>query len=98
MTRDAIIATLAAHAADLRSRGLNHVVLIGSQARGTATEGSDIDLAVELAPGSTLSGYDIVGLERHLSNLLGAKVDIIVQPVHRASLRQEIERDALRAF
>jgi predicted nucleotidyltransferase len=98
MTADAIIATLTANAADLKTRGVLHVALIGSQARGEAKPGSDIDLAVDLLPGKTLSGYDIVGLERHLAELLGAPVDIIVQPVRRATLRQEIEKDAVLAF
>ena len=98
MSKDEIIAKLNAEAVRLRARGILHVSLFGSYARGTHSGGSDVDLAIEVDPAAELSGYDIVGLECELAGLLGSKVDIIVRPVRRQSLNDEIEKDGVRAF
>ena len=98
MNRFEIIAKLNANAATLKARGVRHISLFGSRARGNSSDVSDIDLAVELDHAAGLSGYDIVGLEHDLEALLGARVDIVVIPVRRPSLSKEIEKDGVLAF
>ena len=98
MNRPEIIAKLNANAAGLKARGVRHISLFGSQARGTNSDVSDIDLAVELDPAAGLSGYEIVGIERELEAILGARVDIVVMPPRRQSLGEEIEKDGILAF
>jgi predicted nucleotidyltransferase len=44
MKRDAAIATLKAHEAELKKLGVEHLYLFGSTARDDAGEASDIDL------------------------------------------------------
>ena len=98
MNRTEIIAKLTANAAALKARGVRHISLFGSRARGTNSDVSDIDLAVELDSAAGLSGYEIVGIEQELVAILGARVDIVVIPVRRQSLGEEIEKDGVLAF
>jgi uncharacterized protein len=50
MNPDQIIATLRAHEAELRTAGVQSLSLLGSVARGEATEASDVDVLVRLTP------------------------------------------------
>jgi uncharacterized protein len=52
-----------------------NVRVFGSVARGEATTGSDIDLLVDMEPGSSL--LDQVRLRRALTERLGVEVDVI---------------------
>lgn len=52
-----------------------NVRLFGSVARGDETEGSDIDLLVDMEPGRSL--LDQVRLRRDLSEVLGVEIDVI---------------------
>ena len=67
LTPDAEIATLRAHAAELRQAGIRHVALFGSLARGEAGGDSDIDLVAELEPNARVGLFRLVGLERRLA-------------------------------
>ncbi|MDF0593722.1 nucleotidyltransferase family protein [Methanotrichaceae archaeon M04Ac] len=64
--------------------------IFGSYARGEADEVSDIDLLVDLEDES-LSLMEFIALENHLSDLLGAKVDL----VERSALKPAIGRRIL---
>ena len=66
--------------------------IFGSYLRGEADEESDIDLLVDLEEGEvplTLLGF--IALENRLSDLLGAKVDL----VERSALKPAIGRRIL---
>ena len=57
----------------LRDRGVLRAGVFGSYARGEESSGSDLDLLVELPPGSSL--LDLVGLQLDLAEELGVEVD-----------------------
>ena len=57
----------------LKDRGVLRAGVFGSYARGEESSGSDLDLLVELPPGSSL--FDLVGLQPDLSEELGVEVD-----------------------
>ncbi|HEX6960564.1 MAG TPA: nucleotidyltransferase domain-containing protein [Lacipirellula sp.] len=57
--------------------GARNVRVFGSTARGSATDGSDVDILVDLDDGRSL--LDQVGLQQELEELLGRKVDVVVQ-------------------
>lgn len=57
--------------------GARNVRVFGSMARGEARPGSDIDLLVDLEPGRSL--LDHVGLWQDLEELLGCRVDVVVE-------------------
>lgn len=97
MDRDRIIASLRAHAPELRAAGINGVSLFGSVARGD-DEGSDVDLAVRLDPGRMTSLLDLAGSYVRFASLLGREVDVVEEPARRPALQAEIDRDRVRAF
>jgi predicted nucleotidyltransferase len=57
--------------------GVNKVRLFGSVVRGEAGPQSDVDVLVDFAPGRSL--LDQVGFEQDLQELLGCKVDVVVE-------------------
>ena len=101
MSRDQVVRALQAHARELRATGVVSVSLFGSTARGESAAG-DVDIAVRLAKNFSRGGFDYFGrledLERHLSRLLGCKVDVVEEPVRKERLQQEIDRDRALAF
>ncbi|HEX4755834.1 MAG TPA: nucleotidyltransferase domain-containing protein [Candidatus Dormibacteraeota bacterium] len=54
--------------------GANQLRVVGSVARHTSDEASDLDLLVDLEPGRTL--LDLVALERDMMALLGCRVEV----------------------
>ncbi len=58
---------------------IKKVILFGSQADGTATEQSDIDLIIEFS--KEVSLITISGLKLELEEILSKKVDIIHGPI-----------------
>ena len=66
--------------------------IFGSYIRGEADEESDIDLLVDLEEGEVpLTLLEFIAHENHLSDLLGAKVDL----VERSALKPAIGRRIL---
>ena len=102
MDRAEIIGKLRERERELRGLGVTTVSLFGSTARGEATDGSDVDLAVRFAPERRPLGLAYIGrleeLSETLSDLLGCPVDIVVEPVKAARLQRSIDEDRAIAF
>jgi predicted nucleotidyltransferase len=75
------------------SYGARNVRLFGSRAREQASPHSDIDLLVDMDKGRSL--LDLIALEETLTELLGAKVDLVTPSSVSRYLRAEIEREAI---
>jgi uncharacterized protein len=58
-----------------RQQGASNVRVFGSVARGDDTDGSDVDLLVDLDTGVGLLG--LIGLERQIAEVLGRPVDLV---------------------
>jgi len=97
MEREAAIATLRAHEAELRRLGVQHLYLFGSTARGEARDESDIDLFFDYEKGR-LSLFDLMELKEQTARILGRKTDIMTRDSLHKTLRQRIEASALRVF
>lgn len=93
-----IVAILRPHEAELRRAGIRRLSVFGSTTRGDAEAGSDIDLAAELDPDARIGLFGLAELERRLARLLKGRVDLLTEPVERQRLRDNIERDRMRAF
>lgn len=72
--------------------GLRDVRVFGSAARDEATEGSDIDLLVDLEPGRTL--IDLIGFQQEAETILGVKVDVVTERFLKRRVRAGAIRDA----
>lgn len=84
--RHKVLETAGAH-------GATNLRVFGSVALGTDTSESDIDLLADLAPGTGL--FELARLERELSEILGAKVDVVPAQGLRDHLAQRVLREAV---
>jgi predicted nucleotidyltransferase len=83
---------------ELHALGVLHASIFGSVARGDATTDSDIDVLVELDPDAHVSLFDLSGIQRRLSEILGRKVDVVSKRGLRKGLDDSIVADAVIAF
>ena len=72
--------------------GARNVRVFGSAARGEASDGSDLDLLVEMEPGRSL--LDLAALRNDLMDLLGREVDVVTEDSLYWLLRRKILREA----
>jgi len=96
MRRDDVIQRLRANAEDLKSLGVRSLFLFGSTARDEARPESDVDVFVD--EDERLDLFALVGLQRHLSDLLGRKVDVGTRGGLHPRLRERIENESIRIF
>ncbi len=75
INKEHIIALLKKYKKDQSKRfGITKMGVFGSVARGSVSEGSDIDIVVELNKRNLLNR---IGLKISLENFLGASVDVV---------------------
>jgi predicted nucleotidyltransferase len=98
MNRDAVIAALRAHEAELKAAGLVRLSLFGSTARDAAGPESDIDLLAAFDEVRPLSLLDVIRIENQLADLLGQPVDLIEEGTLKPRVRQNVDREAVRAL
>lgn len=79
-------------AAARRYRSRN-VRVFGSTRYGTDRDGSDLDLLVDVQPGTTL--LDLGGLQAELEDMLGIPVDLLTPGDLPASFRKRVLADAM---
>lgn len=75
----------------LRRHGVTNVEVFGSAARGDDHEGSDLDLLVDLAPGTDL--FDLVHIKAELEEIPGAPVDLIPRNGLKERVRAAATKD-----
>ena len=101
-TNNQVLQTLRALEPELRAVGVCHVSVFGSVARGDDSASSDVDLAVDLTPGSAPNGFQFVVYVERLKNKLAAAlrrdVDIVILPARRRELKEALSREAIPAF
>ncbi len=76
--------------------GASNPRLFGSVARGDATEGSDIDLLVDLDPAADGNPLlRVAGIAEELSTLLGGQVDVVTDVLLRDQVATSAHADAV---
>ena len=93
---DPIVTILRAQAGELRRRGVTHVSIFGSVARGEERQGSDVDILVELKPEVGILAFS--ELRRDLSDMLGRPVDLVTPGGLKPFARMGTSRDVIRVF
>ncbi len=95
-TRSEYLELLKSNVLELKERfGVRSFRIFGSVARNEQSEGSDVDVCVEMAP----DVYLLVALKQFLEKLLGCSVDVV--RMHRNMnklLLNQIERDGIYVF
>ena len=94
MNRSTTLQLLAEHKKELMRRfGVTHLALFGSVVRGTARQGSDVDVLVAFDGPATSARY--FGVQFYLEDLLGCPVDLVTEKALRPELRPFIEKEAV---
>jgi predicted nucleotidyltransferase len=98
MDREDVIAALRAYEAELKASGVVRLSLFGSTAQGTPRPDSDVDLLALLDATRPLSRLDVIRIVNQLADLLGQPVDLIEEGTLKSRIRQNVVREAVRAF
>ena len=70
---------------------MRNAKLFGSAARGDDTEGSDLDILVEVPTGATF--YDLARAELELEAVLGCKVEVLTKDSLAPDIAENAEAD-----
>ena len=98
MNRDEILIRLRENEAALRSRGVAHVALFGSRARGDQRPGSDTDILVEFDPVARITIFDYAGLKNDIAALLDGPVDVVNRDGLKPYLKPAAVAESIYAF
>ena len=98
MNRDEILARLREHEAALRSRGVAHVALFGSRARGDQRASSDTDILVEFDPVARITVFDYAALKNEIAALFDSPVDVVNSDGLKPYLKSAAVADSVYAF
>lgn len=66
--------------------------IFGSTVHGSDTEDSDLDILVDVLPGTTL--FDLGGLQCELEDLLGVRVEVVTPGDLPGSFREQVLSEA----
>ncbi|PLS85447.1 MAG: nucleotidyltransferase [Actinobacteria bacterium] len=73
-----------------RKHHVRRLDLFGSRAKGTARDGSDVDLLVEFEPGCVPGLLGFIALQEELADLLGEEVDLVSKAGLSPYMKDEI--------
>ena len=91
---DKIIRELRASLPTIRkSYGINRLSIFGSYVRKEEREKSDLDLLVEFDRAPTL--FEFVRLKRHLTEILGIPVDLVMKKALKPAIGRHILEEAI---
>jgi predicted nucleotidyltransferase len=92
---------LRAQAPALKQRGVQHLAIFGSRARGDASEDSDLDVLVDIDPAiEPFSLVDLAGISNLLSDITGLRVVAIERRMleRNPEAAKRIEPDIIEVF
>ena len=98
MDRQTVIQRLNSNKKRLRALGLKRLSLFGSTARGDEAAESDVDLAVELDDSAGIDLFRFAAISEQVTRILGAPVDLVIEPARNPRFQAQIERDRLRVY
>jgi len=99
MNTSTIIARLREYEGELKAAGIEHLLLHGSYARGTAIrEASDVDVIADFDQGKRLSLIGRVHLENRLTDILGVKADLADRAMLRPEVLARAQHEAILVF
>lgn len=95
---DEVVRRIKAEEAELRRRGIAHLAVFGSMARGEDRVDSDVDIAVEVEPGRSFSLIRMEDTRLLLEDILGRPVDLGEIETFRPPVRAAFDHDRVPVF
>lgn len=83
---------------ELRRRGICHLAVFGSVARGEDRPDSDVDIAIAVEPGKPFSLIRLEDTRLMLQDAIGRPVDLGEIDTFRPQVRAAFERDQVGVF
>ncbi len=94
-TLDQILHILRQHKPELqRKYPVSGIAVFGSYARGEATAGSDLDIAVDI---NGPMGLSFVAMANEIENLFGIKTDVVPRRSIKPEFLPSVEKDIIYA-
>jgi len=88
-----VIKILKKNSTEIERLGVKSLALFGSTARDEATATSDVDILVTFTHSPTFDQY--IETKFYLEDLLGCKVDLVMQDGLKPLVRAEVEKEAV---
>jgi predicted nucleotidyltransferase len=92
------LATLRRYEAALRARGIRHVAVFGSVARGDNRPDSDLDIMIDVDPEVSMTVFDYMGLKEFIAGLFDSPVDVVSRDGLKPHVHPVATADAIYAF
>lgn len=91
-----LTALIAQHGDVLRARGINRLYLFGSRSRDDHRFDSDIDLFCDIEADRRFSLFDLMDIEKSLTEILEKKVDLMSRASLHPMISAEVQEEAIR--
>ncbi len=99
MDKSTIVSKLREYEGELKAAGVEHLLLHGSYARGTAVrDASDVDVVADFDVTRKLSLIGRVHLENRITDILGLKADLSDRKMLRPEVLERVERESVLVF
>jgi predicted nucleotidyltransferase len=98
MGREEILERLRKHESALRARGVAHVALFGSRARGDQHPDSDTDIMLVFDTNAKVTVYDYVVIKEEIAEWLDGPVDVVDRDGLKSYVKPAATADAIYAF
>ena len=83
----------------LDERGVEHVSVFGSVARGDARPGSDVDIIIDPSPTARFTLFDLAATREILESAIHCRVDVVTGvTVRNSDFADTAKREAVNAF
>lgn len=99
LTREQLLAELRALQPQFERKGVAHLAVFGSRARGDNRPDSDVDLLLEAEPDTKFSLLDAIGAGHIVEDSLGLQTSVVVlDRFAPAEFIASVERDRVTVF
>ena len=98
MNRNAIVAAIRSEEANLKRVGVKSLALVGSTARDTRNEASDVDVLIDVANEADFSLMDRISVIHLLGDALRLPVDVSRRDTLNPLVRERMVKDAIKIF